>query len=251
MIRESLSFNYAGISSESMGITNINIDSGMQSEPFLARRKIGEITVPGRIKPYFQRVEREPLRFQISFAFNDKWDEQSIRAVATWLDKEYYQPLYFSDNPNLIYYALVEEDSTLVHNCLKQGYVTLNIRCDSPYAYSPVYLSPIYPASTFQIINYGDIIVSPEMWITTINSGTVTITNNSDGGKQTIFTNLASAEQVYVNNENETIVSNIPLTYRYSNYNNVPLTLRPGINSITLTGSATIQIQAQWKLLQG
>ncbi|QSF43554.1 distal tail protein Dit [Paenibacillus tianjinensis] len=148
-IRDSLYFSFAGKKSINYGIYNVNIDSGMQEETFAPTAEIVEETIKGRDKPYFQRLKREPLKFSVNFAFEDTWDTQKIREVAQWLTSpEYYQELYFTNeqgnNPERIFYAMVVDDSTLVHNSLKQGYVKLTFRCDSPYSYTPITTSREY-----------------------------------------------------------------------------------------------------------
>ncbi|MDR6779319.1 MULTISPECIES: distal tail protein Dit [Paenibacillus] len=144
-IRESLYFSYAGIQSDFYGIVNVNMSSGMQEEVFAASRSINEVSIKGRDKPYFQSTKKEPLKFNVSFAFEDKWDDVKIREVAIWLtEQSYYQPLFFSEDPEKIYYALCVDDINLVHNCLRQGYITLAFRCDAPYAYSSIYNPPVY-----------------------------------------------------------------------------------------------------------
>jgi phage-related protein len=136
---EGIHFSYAGIKSSDMGLINVKIDGGLFEEPFLPQRKIEEISIRGKDKPYFQEVRLEPLSFELSFAFEDTYDEKKIREVARWLCQPYYQPFYTIDNPDRIFYCMVEGDSKLIHNGLKQGYITLTMRCDSPYSYSPKY----------------------------------------------------------------------------------------------------------------
>jgi len=145
-IRNSINFNFAGISSETMGLINVNLDSGMYEENLSPSKTINEIKIRGRSKPYHQNIEYEPLEFSVSFAFLDTWDKTKLRQVTNWLcNQSYYKPLYFSDNldednnPTRIYYALVHEDSTLVHNGLSQGYVNITFRCNDAFKYSPVY----------------------------------------------------------------------------------------------------------------
>lgn len=145
MIRTSLYFKYAGIASNTFGIMNVNISSGMLEEPWVSPRGIKEEKIAGRDKPYFQRLEKEPLKFNVSFAFEDKWDEHLLRQVKRWLtNHEYYQPLIFSDHPEQIYYALVTDDAQVIHNGLSEGYVTLTFRCHDAYSYSAEKLSPVY-----------------------------------------------------------------------------------------------------------
>ncbi|MEK4006326.1 phage tail domain-containing protein [Paenibacillus sp. FSL H3-0333] len=148
-IRDSLFFSFAGEKSTKYGIYNVNLDGGMQEESFASSAEIIEESIRGRDKPYFQGVTRKPLQFSVNFAFMDTWDSQKISEVAEWLTSpDYYQELYFTNeigvDPEKIYYAMVVEDATLVHNCLRQGYIKLTFRCDSPYAYSPIMTSREY-----------------------------------------------------------------------------------------------------------
>lgn len=136
---EDLYFSYDGIISANMGLVNVHLASGMFDEFFLPSREINEITVRGKEKPYFQEVRHSPISFSLVFAFDKGFTESRLREVARWLMQDYYKPFYFLNNPNRVFYAMVDGDSNLLHNGLKQGYITLNFRCDSPYAYTQQY----------------------------------------------------------------------------------------------------------------
>lgn len=136
---EGINFSYAGEYSTDMGLLNCKLDGGMFEETFLPTRKIQEVKVTGNHNPYFQSIELEPLKFDLTFAFEYYYDEQKIREVARWLMQDYYKPFYTIDNPSRIYYCMIDGDSKLVHNGLKQGYITLTMRCDSPFSYSQEY----------------------------------------------------------------------------------------------------------------
>lgn len=121
----------------------------MQEEIFFPSREIVEEKVKGNDRPYFMGIETEPLKFSVSFAFEETWNTTKIREVAQWLTQhDYYKELYFTNDfgikPERIFYAIVVDDSTVVHNCLKQGYINLTFRCDSPYSYSPIMTSRLY-----------------------------------------------------------------------------------------------------------
>lgn len=135
---EGIHFSYDGIKSSDRGLINCQIDGGMFEETFVANRKIVETKVAGNSKPYFIGVEYDPLEFDLVFAFEDSYDERRIRDVAKWLNQSYYKPFYTVDNPNRIFYCMMDGDSDLIHTGAKRGYIKLKFRCDSNYSYQPI-----------------------------------------------------------------------------------------------------------------
>lgn len=135
-MKQSINFTFDGIASQDMGVHIAWNDSGLFEENFLPERSIVEKKIANREKPYFQRVEHEPLSFSLSFAIADWEHEETLRRIARWLFQPYYKPLVFDSNPNRVFYAMVEGDSSVFHNGGREGYVELEIRCDSPYSYS-------------------------------------------------------------------------------------------------------------------
>lgn len=135
---EGIHFSYDGIKSSDMGLINCKIDGGMFDENFLAGKKIIETKIAGNEKPYFLGVEHDPLEFDLTFAFEYSYDEKRIREVAKWLNQSYYKPFYTVDNPNRVYYCMMEGDSRLIHDGAKRGYIKLKFRCDSPYSYQAI-----------------------------------------------------------------------------------------------------------------
>ncbi|WP_107838612.1 distal tail protein Dit [Metasolibacillus meyeri] len=133
---ESTHFIYDGTSSQEMGVTIGWSNGNLYNETFLPQRQIIEKKIANNNEPYFQRVEHAPLSFKLSFYLENWLNDQDIRKIARWLFQPYYKPLVFDSNPNRVFYALVEGDSTLIHNGLHQGHVELTIRCNSPYSYS-------------------------------------------------------------------------------------------------------------------
>lgn len=134
---EGVHFYYDGIYSVDMGLLNCRLDGGMFEESLLPSRSIVEKKVSGRHKPYFQSIELSPLEFNLTFAFEFHYDERRIREVARWLSQTYYKPFYTVDNPNRVFYCMPDGDVNLIHNGLKEGYITLKMRCDGPYSYTP------------------------------------------------------------------------------------------------------------------
>lgn len=142
-MRESIYFMFDGKSSKDFGIFLGATGSGLFQDFFLPTRNIIEKKIAGREKPYLQRVEQETLSFSFSFILED-WNMVNngdyLRGVARWLFQDQYKPLVFDSNPNRIFYAMIEGESSLFHNGAKEGYVEVNVRCNSPYSYTPEYI---------------------------------------------------------------------------------------------------------------
>lgn len=101
------------------------------------------------------------------------------------------------------------------------------------------------------IDNVGDLICKPEFWIKkTVSAGDVIIKNETNGMVMELK-NLNRDETVYINCENEDIVSDLPLTYRYKDFNNMFMELELGENIISAYGDCEIDMRYQFKILQG
>jgi predicted phage tail component-like protein len=254
MIRESLYFTFAGRKSSDFGIINVAISTGLYEEPFMASRSIKEFTIRGQEKPYFQEITRESKSIQVSFYFENGWDDNLIREVARWLDVEFYQPLTFSEDEEKVYYVIPVDSSSIIHNGLKQGYITLTFRCDSPYSYSHTKVTPWYDLSnvdtlTIEINNLGDKAILPELNILKTTDGNLTIANLSNKGEVTSFTSLLANEELYVNGENQIIETNIPNTWRYDNFNDQYLNLRYGKNVLQINGNCKLKFKYRYKFI--
>lgn len=238
-----------------MGIINVNMDSGMLSEGFVPEQEIYEVETIHRDKPYFQKVKKKPLVLTLSFAFEETWDDDLIRKVKRWLaEQEYYKAMIFSEMPNKIFYAIYTGSPELLHNGLKQGVVqNITFRCNSPYAYSPWYETEIYDFSEsttpqdLLFVNEGDTEIWPQMLIQMYENGDVSITNMSDGARELKFTGLADQEMIFVDNEMETITTDLSNTYRIDNHNGTFLRMLRGNNNLSITGKVKLKFRYQYK----
>lgn len=154
-MKEATDFYYDGVYSVDMGLINCQVSTGLYNDVFLSDREIREIETRGREKPYFQEVNRLPLSLSLTFGFIEPYNGQKIREVARWLDQSQYKPFYTEVHPEMIFYCVLNSSSELLHNGLGEGYVNIEMRCDSPYAYSPKTLSKIYDWEE-TILNMGD-----------------------------------------------------------------------------------------------
>jgi predicted phage tail component-like protein len=254
MIKESLFFTFAGRKSSDFGILNVAVSAGLYEEPFMASRSIKEYTIRGQEKPYFQEITRESKSLQVSFYFENGWDDDSIREVARWLDVEFYQPMTFSEDEEKVYYVIPTDSSSIIHNGLKQGYITLTFRCDSPYSYShdkvtPWYDLSIQDVSTIEIRNIGDKSIIPEIYILKTTAGDLSIRNLSNKGELSSFKSLIADEELYVNGENQIIESSLLNTWRYDNFNDTHLTLYLGKNTLQIDGKCKIKLKYKYKFI--
>ncbi|OME55373.1 hypothetical protein BSK59_12905 [Paenibacillus odorifer] len=137
-IRDSLYFEFNYRKSKELKTINVNLDSGMQEEYFASSQSINEEKVLGKNKPIFQSVSKEPLKLTVTFAYEEQWDEDTLRDLRRWLtEPTSYAPLIFSNNPEKIYYAMYVDDPNL-HHSFSQGYITLTFRCNDSYGFTPL-----------------------------------------------------------------------------------------------------------------
>lgn len=102
-----------------------------------------------------------------------------------------------------------------------------------------------------EINNVGIKKIRPEVWITKIGNGDLSIINTSNGNEELKFKNLLDGETVYINGEREFIETSLAMTYRYDDFNDNYLEFVRGSNVLKVTGEAKIQFRYQWKLPKG
>lgn len=249
-MRESLHFTFNGESSEDMGVIIASPNGGLFQESFLPTRSIIESSVANR--RYFKRAEDNPLSFSLTI-FIEEWRERdNLRQIARWLYQDYYKPLWFDTNPELIYYAIFEGDSSLFHNGCKDGYIQLNVRCDSPYRYSPVKSDAALSSDgQLTIFNEGDITVKPKARIKKTNAkGDIEIRNTTTN-QVAKFTDIQLDEELFVDFHNEEIVSSLQYLniYRFADFNHEWIELVRDENVLEFVGDFEIEFEYEFAYL--
>lgn len=250
---ESMIFTYDGISSNDLGTVMINPSSGLYQETFLPTRSINETKVNGRPKPYFKGVDIEPLSFPISL-FIEGWRERkNLREIARWLFKPYYKPLFFQSSPEQIYYAMFIGNSELLHNGCRDGYITLEVRCDSPFRYSPIksYDFKVVGTHSATLFNEGDILIRPNLKVIQHGTADIKIKNNANG-QELIITGIQDNEILEIDCANETITSSLEYLniYRYNNVNDVWLDFNGNsVATFTFTGNFDVKFCLEYAYL--
>ena len=102
------------------------------------------------------------------------------------------------------------------------------------------------------IENAGDMPIKPKLWIRKKNGkGNIALINHTTG-QRVEFKNLNNSEEIYVDNENEEIVSSNQYlgVYRYDDHNDEYLELNRGSNYLTSEGDFDFDIRYKAILLQ-
>lgn len=244
-IKDKLYFNFNEVSSSTYGLVNINFD-GMFEETLVASRNINETVIRGNSKPLFHSVDDSPLEFDMTIAFENGFDDTMIDNVIKWLFVGSYRPLYFEGKENRVYYCMPIGESTIAHNGLNKGYLTITMRCDSSNLYSQVVtsdLTNVVTESTITLQNDGHFDVYPEISIKKNGVGTIVIESLDDNGNIFEIRDLTNLEDIYLNCEKEIIVSDVPGVYRYDKMNGEVPRLVIGQNRFKITGNCTIQFR--------
>ncbi|CAF1853990.1 distal tail protein Dit [Bacillus subtilis] len=251
MIRQSQYFLFDNEKSIDYGVENVNTESGLVEESFLGSRSVNETYVKGRSEPYTEGVKREAKQFPLNFYVGENYDEKKIRAIKRWLDVDDYKPLAFSENLDIVYYAMPVDTSDLVHNAARHGYVRLTMKCNSPYAYSQNTSTHSFDISSgmkiIELHNKGDVVIYPTVEILKIGDGDVKIENLSDYTEPFIFSNLKDREIVKVNGDKEIIESSLYGNERYDDFNDNYIRLDYGKNRLKVTGKCKLRLTFRFK----
>ena len=245
-----------GVDLSTLNIYVVRLESGLPTAPFLPSQEIIEDYAMNNPVPYYFGTRLNPLELTVTFAkLQGFWTYDARREFANILtpDIDDYVEFYFQeeDEPPKVYYVKYIDGIDISLNYTKQGYLTVHFRCNSPYAYSPVYssnndLSTILSPTDIKIINNGDKKLYPELWIEKVGNGDIKIKNLTNAGKELIITDLIDGEIVYINNEDGSIESSLSDVYRLNYHNGVYIELVRGTNTLQVTGQCKLTWRYQY-----
>lgn len=251
MIRESVYFLFDNRKSSDFAIVNVNVGSGLYEESISSSKTIHETYPRDSFKPFLFGVQKQPKQFTLSFAFLETWNDQLIDEVTRWLSVDDYKPLAFESNLDRVFYAMPVEDINLIHNGLKQGYLTLTVRCDSAYSYSHEITTPWYELNAnsnsdlVELDNHGHYPYFPYMWIEKIADGDIIIHNLSNKNSEFKLTNVAIGEKLFIDNMNEIIETDKEGIFNYDNFNDNYLEIVYGKNILKASKNIRIKFRYQ------
>mgnify|MGYP001287883351 CR=1 FL=1 len=102
----------------------------------------------------------------------------------------------------------------------------------------------------YSISNLGDVICKPQIWVKKLNGDGDIYLKNSTTNQELILKNLKKDEEIFIDCDNEDLITSLPLTYRFDDHNDVFLELDIGENLITGYGDFSFDIKTQFKYLQ-
>lgn len=222
---ESMKFTYDGISSDDMGVVLVYDGAGTINESLFGDRQLITQNIPNTDTPIFKRIENSSRSFTFNLWIKEWKERNNLRAISRWLFQNEYKPLIFESNTDLVYYGIFNGSFNLEHNGDQSGVISTEFTCDSTYAYSlpKINLISVRGSETRSYFNEGDVSIRPQLKITKIGDGDISIKNNRNN-QELILRDLFNNEIVYINCENEEIKSSleeINNRYLFDNHNDV------------------------------
>jgi len=249
--------SYDGISCEDFGLILVQVGSSVTtSSRFGLNRTIQEESVRGRKTPYFYGYDESPHDFPVTFAKYGEWTDAQKTEVVKWLYKKDYKSFVSNDNIDITYYCMPVGEATFNDTGYGEGYVTLNMRCNSSYGYLPkqeldftIGTSP----TTITIVNGSGVNENYYPYLeVTVNSGTsFSLDNLQDSRSAFAFTGLNQGEKLYIDNERKIIETDAAGVYRMNDFNKKWLRLLPGTNQIEVTGLVTLHFELRFPVAIG
>lgn len=149
MIIDNTTFILDGIKSEEMGLHIVRVSSGLYSTPLAGASTIIEEYPINQLLPVFQKIQRQPLSFEVTFSLLDEeFTPERRYEIAAWMFKDQYMKFQTTDDLDKIYYVIATNQVDFMSAGTKKGYFTVNFRCDAAWAWTSEYT---------EILDFSDI----------------------------------------------------------------------------------------------
>lgn len=244
---------------DKFGIIAVDIDTGMQETHFGVTQKIVEEKSPNTIKPFFYGVEREPFTFGMKFTKQSRWTYDEKIEFARMLFQPFYQDLRSEEYPEVVYKVICVDEPKKIFNGEDRGYITVQFRTDSAYAWSPLTIETFNVTGASEespyvlhVENKSNVVqwYKPEIEIQTVGNTSFKMINLTDAGSEFIFTDIFDGETIYINNETKKVLSDeaYPNNYRLDKFNKNWLRLAYGVNVLHITTDCIISFRMQYPM---
>jgi len=263
------SFTFNSVSCDEYNLMIYDVDGNGQDEgQFITREPIEE-RLPRSYAPlYYGSTFNRPLEFRLVFGISqrgiqlripmDRWD---MEAIATWLTgPDGYQMLEIEQGDlDTVHYKCMISELQQISFGWETFAMSCKVRCDSPYAYSDIYKfryvvnlgqqSELYNRST----HCG--FFMPEIKITGISAGlagrSVSIKNLSDGGRETLLSDIPSGVTEIVLDQQRGVIKNNAGENLYDKFNFQFCRLIRGNNILQFSGRFTAEFICEFPLNMG
>lgn len=142
-LRNAPHFIFNGFHTRDFHVQNVQVDSGLAKDTFLATRNLTVERTRYSDRSYLLGYTEEPLKFKVRLLFDEhKFTLNNYRE----LKRVFYQPTYKEfkfdneeeSNLHIIMYAMVTGTSEATHNVINDGYVDLEFETNSSKKYSEI-----------------------------------------------------------------------------------------------------------------
>jgi phage-related protein len=247
-------FHFNGEYSTVKGVFNANITDGLYEQTSLAERNVTVEMIKNQPKGYFLNLSRNPFRFTLKIGSKDEWTREKLDDILSWFDVNYFKEFYFMEELDRRFFVMPSGTPTFTHNGNGLGFLTVEMTSQSPFSFSPRYVTNEYDFSAntdlgtqINFNNGGHDELFPMLRIRKVGDGNISIKNETNMGRIFEIRNLANTEEVFVDNQTKEIVSNFPRTYHYDDHNGIWLSLVKGNNSIRVFGTCFLEFEYRYR----
>jgi phage-related protein len=251
MTIQEYNFIFNGTSNEEFGVILCKFDSTSSSSNDEETEITTSKTYGSDIFHLVNIDYTNPLRFTLTICKQDGtyFNSEEQRSIKKWLCRtDGYHWLYIDqDDLYDIRYRVIISFGEMVDISGRNGGMTFNVQCDSPFPYSHEKIVSRTCNSgtlTFDVFNDSDFaeadkILYPNIVITSATTGNISIKNNTTN-EEMLFTNCLNGEVITITEDeipsttaNRTIID-------YWNYNSIYFV--DGLNNVTISGNCTVKL---------
>ncbi|MEB6232623.1 phage distal tail protein [Mammaliicoccus sciuri] len=142
-LRNAPHFIFNGYHTRDFNVNNVQVDSGLAKDTFLATRNLTVERTRYSERSYLLGYTEEPLKFKIRLVFDEhKFTMNNYRALKRVFFQPTYKEMKFDNddesNLHIIMYAMVTGSSEATHNVINDGYVDIEFETNSSKKYSEI-----------------------------------------------------------------------------------------------------------------
>ncbi|WP_135020591.1 phage tail domain-containing protein [Mammaliicoccus lentus] len=142
-LRNAPHFIFNGYHTRDFNVNNVQVDSGLAKDTFLATRNLTVERTRYSDRSYLLGYTEEPLKFKVRLVFDEhKFTMNNYRALKRLFFEPTYREMKFDNddesNLHIIMYAMVTGTSEATHNVINDGYVDLEFETNSSKKYSEI-----------------------------------------------------------------------------------------------------------------